>query len=179
MKYQLSYFKNPSARQVNGVLAFLDGLPDSPMISIFKMYYAGFFGSKLIPIGSFAYEHNNEHNNENEHKMNRTGTEHNNEQNKVLVASDKITFDYSSGIFINLSPEKMQFYKVKFPAVNIKTEVLKMEAWASANPKNRKSNWDKFITAWISRVQDKAPTGKVVKGAIDYSKYEGGEVEYK
>ena len=35
-----------------------------------------------------------------------------------------------------------------------------MDVWAKANPKNRKSNWRRFIANWLSRTQDKAPATK-------------------
>lgn len=57
-----------------------------------------------------------------------------------------------------------------FPAVVIDQELAKMSAWLKANPSNRKSNFRRFITNWLTRAQDRAarvggPTSSVVPQA--------------
>ena len=58
-----------------------------------------------------------------------------------------------------------------YKAINIDYEIKKMEEWILANPKNKKSNWQRFIVNWLSRAQDKAPAkggGKVWKDDIPF-----------
>ncbi len=73
----------------------------------------------------------------------------------TLAKNDKIDFCWSNFKFGNLNG-KVEFFREKFPAVDITQELRKMEAWLMANPKNRKSNYEKFITNWLCRTQDKA-----------------------
>lgn len=59
-----------------------------------------------------------------------------------------------------------------YPAISIDAEVSKAAAWLVANPKNRKSNYARFLTNWLARAQDKAPAqgggsdGSLFRGAI-------------
>lgn len=79
------------------------------------------------------------------------------EPKKTIAATKiKINFDVSSSKFSNLNG-KLEVFKEKFPAVNVPAEILKMEAWLMSNPSNRKSNYEKFITNWLMRAQDRAP----------------------
>jgi len=52
---------------------------------------------------------------------------------------------------------KTEFWSKAFPAIDIISELNKMGAWLDANPKNRKSNYPRFINSWLSKAQDKAP----------------------
>ncbi len=73
----------------------------------------------------------------------------------TIAQNDKIVFDWSNFKFRNMNG-KVELFQEKFPAVDITQELLKMEAWLMANPKNRKSNYEKFIANWLCRTQDKA-----------------------
>ena len=44
-----------------------------------------------------------------------------------------------------------------YPAVDVRSEVRKAIAWLEANPKNRKTQWKRFLNNWLSRRQDSAP----------------------
>lgn len=63
-------------------------------------------------------------------------------------------------------------WRKAYPAVDIDIEVSKAAAWLAANPKNRKSNYARFLTNWLARAQDKAPAqgggsdGSLFRGAI-------------
>ena len=83
-------------------------------------------------------------------------TETETETETTLVESEKITFDWSSLKFENLNG-KLEVFKEKYPALDVEAEVRKMEAWIIANPKNKKSNWERFIVNWLTRAQDRAP----------------------
>lgn len=48
-------------------------------------------------------------------------------------------------------------WKEAYPAVDIWAEIHKAESWLLSNPKNKKSNYPRFLTGWLSRTQDRAP----------------------
>src|SRR4030066_144833 len=50
----------------------------------------------------------------------------------------------------------LSYYKEKFSAVDIPTEILKMEGWLESNPKNKKSNYERFVFRWLCKAQDNA-----------------------
>lgn len=54
-----------------------------------------------------------------------------------------------------------------YPAADIDGEIAKAHAWVLANPKNRKSNWGRFLNSWLQKAQDKAPR---VSGESDWRK---------
>lgn len=68
----------------------------------------------------------------------------------------------SSSILYSLEsfevPETLlENWKQAFPAVNVSQEVQKAHAWAAANPKNAKKNWQRFLVNWLGRAQERAP----------------------
>jgi hypothetical protein len=69
----------------------------------------------------------------------------------------KVTYSVENGTFINITKPHLQTWSKAYPAINIENEISKAEAWIKANPKNKKSNWERFIVNWLSRAQDKAP----------------------
>lgn len=72
----------------------------------------------------------------------------------------KISFSYARGLFENIKQSYLDQWEKAYPAVSVYPEIRKMEAWASANPKNRKSNWQRFIVNWLTKAQDRAGTDK-------------------
>ena len=70
------------------------------------------------------------------------------------VSHDKIVFDGSS--FQNINGQITAWVSA-YPAVDVHAEIKKAAVWLMANPKNKKSNYARFLTSWISRAQDKAP----------------------
>lgn len=52
-----------------------------------------------------------------------------------------------------------------YPAVDVEREIAKAHAWVLANPKNKKSNWARFLNGWLRKAQDKAP--RVLEAARD------------
>ena len=67
--------------------------------------------------------------------------------------SKKILLDASGrwdGIPENLSAT----WREAYPAVDVKAELAKAAAWIMANPKNKKSNYARFLTNWLGRAQD-------------------------
>ena len=76
-----------------------------------------------------------------------------------------ITFDSESGSFEGLNGS-MAIWERAYPAVSIETEIAKAAAWLVANPANRKSNYARFLSSWLTRAQDRAPR---VNTEPDYS----------
>ena len=74
-------------------------------------------------------------------------------------AGKGIVFDYDAGRFDQVPPELVEKWRQAYPAVDVLSELRRMEAWASANPVNRKSNWQRFIVNWLTRAQDRAGRG--------------------
>ncbi len=70
-----------------------------------------------------------------------------------------ILFDYDAGRFQQVPPELVEKWQKAYPAVDVLSELRRMEAWASANPVNRKSNWQRFVVNWLTRAQDRAGRG--------------------
>jgi hypothetical protein len=66
------------------------------------------------------------------------------------------TFNFETLSWENLNG-KMEIWAKAYPAVDIKAELNKMVAWFDAHKKNRKSNYLRFITSWLSKAQDRAP----------------------
>jgi len=81
---------------------------------------------------------------------------------KPLARTDKkpsvhaIEFDFENGEFSNLNGH-LSLWEKAYPAVNIQVELNKAAVWLIEHPKNRKSNYGKFLSSWLSRSQDKAP----------------------
>lgn len=77
----------------------------------------------------------------------------------TFVSSDfcKISFDPRTGEFSNISQKQIQLWAAAYPAIAVEAEIRKASAWLLANPKNRKSNYNRFLTNWFTRSQDKAP----------------------
>lgn len=70
-----------------------------------------------------------------------------------------IVFDYEAGRFQHVLSELVEKWQKAYPAVDVLSELRRMEAWASANPVNRKSNWQRFVVNWLTRAQDRAGRG--------------------
>jgi len=70
-----------------------------------------------------------------------------------------IVFDYDASRFREVPPDLVEQWQQAYPAVDVLSELRRMEAWASANPLNRKSNWQRFIVNWLTRAQDRAGRG--------------------
>ena len=71
-----------------------------------------------------------------------------------IVKHDKIEFDGSS--FQNINGQ-LKVWKDAYPAIDVEAELKKAAAWLMANPKNKKSQYARFLNNWFSRAQDKAP----------------------
>lgn len=70
--------------------------------------------------------------------------------------TEKTSFDAVAGKF-KIFDSKLSTWKEKFPVIDVPQEIAKAEAWLLANPKNVKSNYDRFLVNWFSRAQDRKP----------------------
>lgn len=68
----------------------------------------------------------------------------------------KIEFDFEAGAFLNVGG-KIEIWREAYPAVDITQQLNEMAVWLKENPANRKKNYGRFITNWLSRKQDRAP----------------------
>lgn len=69
---------------------------------------------------------------------------------------EPISFDAVGG-WRGVGGEKRQQWQEAYPALDVPAEIAKAATWLRANPKNRKSNYERFLVNWFSRAQDKAP----------------------
>lgn len=83
----------------------------------------------------------------------------------------KASFDYSTGLFSDLSPEMLAAWREAYPALDVRQEIAKAKAWLLANPKNKKSNIERFLTNWLTREQDRAP--RISNGQTGFSNSSG------
>jgi hypothetical protein len=62
-------------------------------------------------------------------------------------------------VFYLVTAKEIDYYKSTYQAVNIEQQFREIASWLSANNKNRKtiSGMPKFINAWLSKAQNKAP----------------------
>jgi len=70
-------------------------------------------------------------------------------------ASLAIAFSAEAG-FVGIDAYRQSWEKA-YPAIDLKAELAKAQAWLIANPKNRKSNYARFLNNWFVRAQDSAP----------------------
>lgn len=71
------------------------------------------------------------------------------------VRQKQIEFDGHQ--FLHVTEDHRDLWQRAYPALSLDAELSKAAAWLNANPKNRKSNYDRFLTNWLARAQDKAP----------------------
>lgn len=71
------------------------------------------------------------------------------------IASNKIIFDADNRQFLNIQQSDLDIWKKAYPAVDLQLEMNKAVVWLIANPTKVKSNYQKFLTGWFNRCQDK------------------------
>jgi uncharacterized protein YdaU (DUF1376 family) len=83
---------------------------------------------------------------------------------KRLARAAAIRYDPASITFQGITPKMLAAWSDAYPAVNVKTELAKAASWLHANPKNRKSQYTRFLVNWLSRAQDRAPAAGAKQG---------------
>lgn len=76
----------------------------------------------------------------------------------------QMAFNPETGAIENIPPELMEKWAEAYPAISVEQEIARAEAWIISNPKNRKSDYPRFLTNWLSRAQDRAPRVPVQQG---------------
>ena len=92
------------------------------------------------------------------------------------VARLKISLS-EKGNLENINPEHFEKWQKAFPALNLKEQIAKAEAWLLANPKNKKSNYERFLVNWFNRNQDSARPEKTSTNAPE-STIEAWQMEW-
>jgi hypothetical protein len=87
---------------------------------------------------------------------------HKNPQSKVKESKVKEkntlapTYNFDTHQWENIDGHLNIWHKA-FPALDIRAQLDQMASWLEANPRNKKSNYSRFIHNWLARSQDKAP----------------------
>jgi hypothetical protein len=74
---------------------------------------------------------------------------------KPIAPIEKISLD-AGGKWQGIPENLATTWNEACPAVDVKAELAKAAAWIIANPKNKKSNYARFLTSWLTRAQDGA-----------------------
>ena len=75
-----------------------------------------------------------------------------------------IEFDFDAGVFHGIQCDQNARFVEAFPAIEVGAEILKAALWLMANPANRKSNYLRYLTNWLTRAQDRAPRSTTTGG---------------
>lgn len=77
-------------------------------------------------------------------------------ETELNAPSEKISLN-AAGRWDAIPERLLATWKEAYPALSLDAELSKAAAWIIANPKNKKSNYARFLTNWLTRAQDKAP----------------------
>ena len=67
----------------------------------------------------------------------------------------KISFNREIFKFENIPKGKLIKWKEVYAVLDVENEIKKMEVWIAANPERNKKNWERFITNWLGRAEEK------------------------
>jgi hypothetical protein len=101
-------------------------------------------------------------------ERNRTPDKDKSREEKETIAPTAVAFDAATGQFEIPDLLSTQWLGA-YPALSLDVELSKASAWLIANPKNKKSNYARFLTNWLSKAQDSAP-----RAESRQSSFEGG-----
>lgn len=68
-----------------------------------------------------------------------------------------IDFDFSTGKWTGIEEVLIEVWEKACPAIDVNSELAKASAWLMSNPKNKKSDYKRFLGSWMSRAQDRSP----------------------
>lgn len=83
------------------------------------------------------------------------------EETTPSAPTEKISLD-AGGRWQGIQEAIWNSWIAAYPALHLDSELAKAAAWVIANPKNKKSNYARFLTNWLTRAQDSAPRHNVV-----------------
>lgn len=78
-------------------------------------------------------------------------------------SKNSISFNEEENKF-SVSEQKMQIWREAFPAIDIDQQIKAAGSWLIDNPKNKKSNYARFLNNWFTKSQDRAPSSKPTAG---------------
>lgn len=81
-------------------------------------------------------------------------------ETETSAPSEKISLN-AEGRWDGIPDRLMATWNEAYPALSLDAELSKAAAWIIANPKNKKSNYARFLTNWLARAQDRAPAHRV------------------
>ncbi len=76
------------------------------------------------------------------------------EEKKILYASEDYSELAKNQIEYYLNT-KRDFYSKAYPGISLDQETQKAIAWVISNPKNRKTDFQRYLNGWLSRAQNK------------------------
>lgn len=83
---------------------------------------------------------------------------------------DSASISFSNGEFSGITDEDRQRWRQTFPGVDLKQEILKMQAWLDANPSKRpRSRYKAFIVRWLTKAQNDLSWKEVSKSRSQHS----------
>lgn len=71
------------------------------------------------------------------------------------VSREKIAFDWQKGTFLNISESDLKKWGEAYPALDIKSQLKKLETWLLANPTRAKKNYARWIVNCLASNQDR------------------------
>ena len=82
---------------------------------------------------------------------------------KKPSSNGKPKYNFDTHSWELISNDFLMILQRAYPAVDIQSQLNKMASWLETHPKNRKSNYGKFINNWLSKAQDSARPDKQTK----------------
>jgi hypothetical protein len=67
----------------------------------------------------------------------------------------KVSFNFENKKWENITEEDVRLWSEAYPACNVQIALNQMASWLLANPDKRKKNYRRFITNWLTRLQDR------------------------
>lgn len=81
---------------------------------------------------------------------------------------------FRDGKWTGITSEQIQGWKEAYPAVSVEQEIAKASSWIISNPQSApKSNFARFLNAWMDRVQTRAAIRAI---PLDKKALSSGEV---
>jgi hypothetical protein len=92
------------------------------------------------------------------------------------VAPKKISLNLDTWNWDNITEQDRSLWAKAYPAVNIDIELARAADWIKQNPTKKKSQWGRFLSAWLSRSQDRGGNGSS-NGKLSWTDFEAEKKE--
>jgi uncharacterized protein YdaU (DUF1376 family) len=94
---------------------------------------------------------------------------------QAVSARGVITFDFETATFAGISDETIKAWTEAYPAVDVNRTILRSAEWLLANPNKRKKNYNRFLTSWLSRSQerggDRSSTASIINSVPEHLRF--------